>query len=211
MPATTLFIRTEKGNDVIDGLVTNQTAVNGLVVRNNAENNAPFYDDSEQNILKITNNVATAYGYLSSDITLSANTVYAFSVLAKTDSGAKPFFYVVRSGADSRSEAVIGKIEASAGATVANDEQFGMVASSEEGNGWARYYIVIATGDEGMTVRVALFNGSIDGSQKQQGHRVLRLRSDEHFGNLLGGRGRRKRQDHERKDHLYGGGRLHRV
>ena len=164
-----LIYKDGKGNDVIDGLVTNQTAVNGLVVRNNAENNAPFYDDSEQNILKITNNVATAYGYLSSDITLSANTVYAFSVLAKTDSGAKPFFYVVRSGADSRSEAVIGKIEASAGATVADDEQFGMVASSEEGNGWARYYIVIATGDEGMTVRVALFNGSIDGSQKQQG------------------------------------------
>ena len=158
-----------KGNDTIDGLVTTQEAVEGIVERNNVNGNAPYYDDSEQNILKITNNTATAFGYLSNDITLSAKTVYAFSVLVKTEGDANPYFYVVKNGADTRANAVVGKIETKAGATVADDGKFGLTSSAEEGNGWARYYIVIATGEENMTVRVALFNGSIDGNVKQQG------------------------------------------
>ena len=35
--------------------------------------------------------------------------------------------------------------------------------SVKEGDGWTRYYIVIVTGKEAKTVRVALFNGSITG------------------------------------------------
>lgn len=157
-----------KGNTQIEGLPMGQTDASGMVVKNNAENNAPAFDDSEQNVLKITNSTATAYGYLSTDITLSAHTVYAFSVLAKADSAA-PFVYVVKNGAETREKAILGKIEKSANSNLVDDEKFGMIDSSEEGNGWTRYYIVIATGDETETVRVALFNGSIDGTTKQAG------------------------------------------
>jgi len=34
----------------------------------------------------------------------------------------------------------------------------------QEGNGWVRYYFIVETADAGVTVNVALFNGSIDGA-----------------------------------------------
>lgn len=163
-----------KGNQVPASLPINVNDANGIVVRN-AGSGAPLFDDSEANYLQLTNNVATSYGYLSSDITLSANTVYAFSVLAKTTGDLKPFFYVVKNGADNRSEAVIGRVESKADASkVVSDSKFAMFDFKEQeanwtADGWTRYYIVIVTGNKSETVRVALFNGSIDGNTTQQG------------------------------------------
>ncbi len=154
------------GDKIPQTLPQNSNDVTALIVKNSEY--APAFDDSERNFLQITNNVATSYGLLSNDFTLSAKTVYAISVLAKTTDSAKPYIYVVRNGADSRSEAILGKIEANA-TTLADDSVFGMINSTEEGNGWTRYYIVIATGEESVTVRLALFNGSIDGTVTQQG------------------------------------------
>ncbi len=168
-----LIYKDGKGNIRPDGLAVSIADVNGYIVRNNKDNGvvgcAPKFDDSEQNYLKITNNTATAYGYLSSDITLSAHTVYSFSVLAKADSNNAPFIYIVKN-ADDRASAVLAKIEShTATGDATTDNKFGMIASSEEGNGWTRYYIVVITGDESVTARVALFNGSIDGTTKQSG------------------------------------------
>ena len=70
---------------------------------------------------------------------------------------------------------MIGKIESKAdGEKVVNDSKFALVDFKEEeenwtADGWTRYYIVIITGDSPETVRVALFNGSIDGSTTQKG------------------------------------------
>ena len=171
-----LIYKDGKNNLRPDGLPTSQKDVDGYVVKNNGGDTAngecaPIYDDSEQNYLKITNNVATSFGYLSSDISLSAHTVYSFSVLAKTTGTNKPFFYVVKTVSDRTTEnAVLGKIESSTATSSAEtDAKFGMIASSEEGNGWTRYYIVVITGDESVSARVALFNGSIDGLEKQAG------------------------------------------
>lgn len=171
-----LLYKDGKGNIRPEGLATSQSAVSGSIIRNNKGDVAngecaPKFDDSEQNYLKLTNNVATSYGYLSADINLSAHTVYAFSVLAKTTGNSAPFIYVVKNVEDRTTEnAVMGKIEsATATGDAATDTKFGMIASSEEGNGWTRYYVVIITGDETVTARVALFNGSIDGQTKQAG------------------------------------------
>lgn len=154
------------GNKIPENLPQNANDVSALIVKNSKD--APAFDDSERNFLQITNNVATSFGLLSNDFTLSARTVYAVSVLAKTTDSAKPYIYVVRNGAENRGDAILGKIEAKA-TTLANDGAFGMINSTEEGNGWTRYYIVIATGEESMTARLALFNGNIDGTVTQQG------------------------------------------
>lgn len=171
-----LIYKDGKGNDEISGLPTSQADVNGYIVRNNKDNGttgcAPKFDDSEQNYLKLTNNTATAYGYLSSDLTLSAHTVYSFSVLAKVDGESNPYIYIVRNASadEDRANAVLAKIESKSTTTIdKTDASFGMIASTEEGNGWVRYYLVVITGDESVTARVALFNGSIDGNTKQAG------------------------------------------
>lgn len=159
----------------IVGLPNTKSDVTDFVVKNNNKDNtdtgayAPAFDDSEQNYLRLTNNVATSYGYLSANISLSAHTAYAFSVLAKTVGDTNPYIYVVKDNADSRENAIIGKIETKVGETSADDNKFGMVSYKEEGNDWVRYYIVVVTGDDAMTVRMALFNGSIDASKKQAG------------------------------------------
>ncbi len=157
------------GDKSPEGLPQNASDVTAVVEKNMTGNGAPAYDDSEGNFLKLTNNTATAFGYISSDFTLSAKTAYAVSVLAKTEGSTHPNIYVVKNGAENRADAIVGKIETSATDKVANDNAFGMIKSEDEGNGWTRYYIVIVTGDDSMTVRLALFNGKIDGSATQQG------------------------------------------
>lgn len=170
-----LLYKDGKGNIRPENLPTSQSSVNGGIIRNNKGDVAngecaPKYDDSEQNYLKITNNTASAYGYVSADINLSAHTVYSFSVLAKVSAGKSPFIYVVSNATDSRQDAVLAKIDnATASTNGETDAKFGMIASSEEGNGWVRYYLVVITGDDTVTARIALFNGSIDGTKLQDG------------------------------------------
>lgn len=155
-----------KGNLAPSDLPQNASDVTAAIIKNSSL--APSFDDSERNFLQITNNVATSFGYISDDLTLSANTVYAVSVLARTENGTKPYIYLVRSDASDRTEAILGSVTSNATST-ADDASFGMISSSDEGNGWTRYYIVVVTGDESITAHLALFNGSIDGLETQQG------------------------------------------
>lgn len=157
-----------KPDDAIDGLNTLATAIEGSGTLQGAEF-APT-DDAQNNILRIVNNVATSFGYISGDISLSAKTAYVFSVLAKTGD-LDPHFYLIDNSKD-RSEAVVGKVDAKYPADAKIDcELLGQVPENEAtvNNGWVRYYIVYVTGAESTTVRLALFNGTIDGSVKPVG------------------------------------------
>ena len=46
----------------------------------------------------------------------------------------------------------------------ANSALFGR-DDSKEGNGWVRYYMIVVTGDEAISARLALFNGGIDATK----------------------------------------------
>lgn len=159
-----------KGDEEIAGLNRLASDVEGSGTIKNFEF-APT-DDDQHNVLQIVNNTATSFGYLSSDIYLSANTVYVFSVLAKTDGDLNPYFYLIDNSKD-RKDAVIASVTSKyAEGTVINEQLFGQISEDElnpENAGWVRYYIVYVTGAESKTVRIALFNGSIDGSKLVQG------------------------------------------
>ena len=128
-------------------------------------------DDVEKNILRITNDSANSYGYLSEKFTLSAKTVYVVTVMAKMKTNENPYIYVVKDNPSDRSEAYLGKIETVADKDdLASDNDFGLPFFSQNlTNGWYRYYMIIITGDTSVSARLALFNGSIDGTQQQEG------------------------------------------
>ncbi|MCM1195080.1 MAG: hypothetical protein NC332_04005 [Firmicutes bacterium] len=152
-----------KGNETISGLDKTVSAVNGSgIVRENSS-----FDDAEGRVLKLVNNKATSYGFVSDNISLSAKTVYVFSVLSKSESAdvnavTHPYFYVIDTARD-RENAVIGSV-VNIYPSAVNDAWF--CQANENVNGWTRYYIVVVTGAEAMSVRIALFNGSIDGTDK---------------------------------------------
>lgn len=133
---------------------------------------APNYDDEQQNVLRIKNNVATSFGYFSNDITLSSRTVYVFSVLAKTTGDLKPYIYLLNTDTKlEREDRIVASVTApyQKALSAETEQLFGQTPHGEEGEGWVRYYIIVVTGTESQTVRLALFNGSIDGSELQQG------------------------------------------
>ena len=129
-------------------------------------------DDAQKNVLRINNAKATSFGYFSNDITLSARTVYVFSVLTRADvDTAKAHFYLLNNDTSAeRSKRVIAEGKALGGAVADKDSALGQAyAGSELGNDWQRLYIVVVTGAESQTARVALFNGKLDGSEKGTG------------------------------------------
>ncbi|MCH5157324.1 MAG: hypothetical protein J1G02_05575 [Clostridiales bacterium] len=128
-------------------------------------------DDEQKNVLQIKNNVATSYGYYSSNISLSAKTAYVISVMYKTENEAlKPFIYLLNMDTTitDRAERIITSVN---GAQSLNDDTARLLgyAYNSFGNGWTRYYMVIVTGNESVTASLALFNGSIDGTVTQTG------------------------------------------
>lgn len=128
------------------------------------------WDDGYGYYLELNNNVATAQGYLSQSISLSAKSVYRISVLARTDGTAKPFIYLINQAAakgvdGSREKAIIGKFENAA----TNSKMDELLMQPVQENGWVRYYFIVETADESVSVNVALFNGSIDGVTTQTG------------------------------------------
>lgn len=150
-----------KGDEAfVKDLDTTAAATKGTGVTN--KDGAPSHSDPESNILKLVNNAATSQGYLSSNITLSAHSVYAISVLAKAEDGAKPYIYLINNSFD-RANAVVAKITDVATKDI-EDKVFGQL--NQSGEGWHRYYIIVVTGDESQTVRLGLFNGSIDGKEQ---------------------------------------------
>lgn len=165
--------RDGKGDDQIEGLNKTAEASWGGIEKNDQADslNKIKGDDVEKNVLKLENKQATAQGYVSAKFTLTSKTVYALSVMAKVDTGKNPYIYVVKDNPANRTEdAFLGKIETAADTTtIADDNKFGNPFFQENlTNGWVRYYMIIVTGDENVSARLALFNGSIDGT-KQEG------------------------------------------
>lgn len=156
-----------KGNTYPTGIDTTKAATEGTgVEREWAE--APTYDDVYRNVLKLNNALSTSQGFVSSNLSLSAKTVYAFSVLAKTN-GNTPYIYLIDAKKARDEEGVIiASVTSNADTSkLVADSVFGMDA--EIGDGWTRYYFVVVTGSETMSARLALFNGSIDGASPATG------------------------------------------
>ena len=156
-----------KGNEEITGLLTGKNVVDNKIVTTGA----PDFDDEYGYYLAVTNKQATAQGFLSQNISLSAKSVYRISVLAKVEGDAKPFIYLVnralaQSEDGSREKAIIGKFEAAA--TNSKMDEL-LMQPQQSANGWVRYYFIVETADIGTAVNVALFNGSIDGTTLQAG------------------------------------------
>ena len=135
-------------------------------------------DDEQQNVLRIDNAVATSFGYFSSDFTLSAKSAYVISVMFKAENKT-PYIYLINSNtetdltdaAEARDSRIIASVtdtnqKFDKDSTVA--ELFGYDYNTFE-NGWVRYYMVVVTGSESLSVRLALFNGSLDGAKTQDG------------------------------------------
>ncbi len=136
--------------------ITVDTSVGGVTSGVLLDSNiAPTYDDSATGVLQITNNTATSFGYLSSDISLSANTVYVLSVLVRNDDGT-PNVYLVN-----KSEGTLVTV-AGTTASSTNSSDFNLPDTDDE---WTRYYFVYVTGDTAQTVNLALWNGDIEATE----------------------------------------------
>ena len=128
--------------------------------------------DEQQNVLSIVNNEATSFGYYSNNITLYAHTAYVLSAMFRTDEGLNPFIYVIDTDTEKkREERILASVTSTAQQNSGINAR--LLNHNTDNNqfvdGWARYYMIVVTGDESMTVRLALFNGSIDGETTQQG------------------------------------------
>lgn len=129
------------------------------------------YDDNKNpGALVIVNNGATSHGYLSDTFTLTANNVYCVSVLVKLgDVPGLPAMYLLDSNAKSRETAIlaslVGEKQATANSTLLGKE----LEDSNEGAGWVRYYMIVVTGNETISARLALFNGKIDATKTDGG------------------------------------------
>ncbi len=161
-----MLYRDGKDTEAIEGIERKRSDVTGSQVLRGIEEGLGYgdYDDEQRNVLRIRNNVATSFGYFSNDITLSTRTVYVFSVLAKGDNAN---FYLMNTDTTlNRADRVI----ATGKEVTENETSFGqLIQHSDLQNGWSRYYIMVITGDETQTVRIALFNGSLDGTKLNQG------------------------------------------
>ena len=151
-----------KGNEAINGVVTTKDAIDNKIMKVGA----PSYDDAYGYYLAVTNKQATAQGFLSQSISLSAKSIYRISVLAKVEGNANPYIYLVNKALaqaeeGTRADAIVGKFEAVA---TNSDMDKLLMQPVQEGNGWVRYYFIVETADAGVAVNVALFNGSIDGT-----------------------------------------------
>ena len=157
-----------KGNDAITGVLTGSDAISNRIVKTGA----PNFDDAYGYYLAVTNTKATAQGFISQNISLSAKSVYRISVLAKVEGETQPYIYLVNralaqgEGA-TRADAIIGKFEAAA--TNSKMDEILMQPAQDSTNGWVRYYFIVETADQAASVNVALFNGSIDGTQLKTG------------------------------------------
>lgn len=148
------------GNQYEDKLTRLAKDIDGSGVLKNWDG-APNYDDEQRNVLQIVNNVATSFGFYSNDITLSARTAYVFSVLVKGN----PYIYLLNTDTSlDRADRVVASVTSTSDKH-ADDALYGQTSYTEEGDGWVRYYFLVVTKAESQTVRIALFNGSLDATQ----------------------------------------------
>ena len=105
------------------------------------------------NYLMIRNVADTSYGYLSQTKTLSADSIYRFTVSLKTFGSAKASIYII----DDESK-VLEALDTKA--------SFDDVAT----NGWETFEFFIKTGELSKTIRIGLWNGARDGSSTSVGY-----------------------------------------
>lgn len=159
-----------KGN-TLSGDKISQAAVSGSGVVQNIGN--PDTDDEVKNVLKVTAN-GTAFGYMSSSLSLSANQVTLISVLAKVEGSAKPSIHLVDTSAGTeRKDMVIASITDNADSTKVIDATEHFAESGNEGSGWTRYFFVVVTGSKSRTVRLVLMNGDILGTTLTTGESTV--------------------------------------
>ena len=133
--------------------------------------NGVVLDDPQRNVLKIQNNAKTSFGYYSSDITLSSKTAYVISAMFRSDdSSLDPHIYLINTDTSlERQERIITSVTSKSQTFDDNTAMLLGYDFNEFDNGWVRYYMIVVTGDESMNVRLALFNGSIDGETQYEG------------------------------------------
>lgn len=111
--------------------------------------------------LLIKNVTSACYGYLGSQLTFSANTTTLVSVQVKVADGATAFVYLAN--ADPLSYFGVLKVaESPLCVKVTKD-------SAPTTDKWVTVNFVITTGDQDITYRVELWNGSRDGEIQSQG------------------------------------------
>ncbi|MBR5250479.1 MAG: hypothetical protein IKV38_00460, partial [Clostridia bacterium] len=111
-----------------------------------------YVDDDAHSMLMIYNNQLTACGYKSSAITLSKNSFYRISVLAKGIGNAVPYVYLTNGA----------KTVYFSSQENATNEYTSVAFEEIDKNltgGWTRYYVYVATGDTDQAVCLELWNG----------------------------------------------------
>ena len=145
-----------KGNELSDDLRTNELVAGSGIVKGNSP-----VDDDQKNALQIKTN-GTNFGYISNDISLSSRTVYVFSVLVKLEDADHPFIYLVDTSKGREDKGVIiARVEGTQDIEE-NLLDYAVGDTTENVDGWVRYYLVYVTTNTTATVRLALFNGKID-------------------------------------------------
>lgn len=170
-----MLYRDGKGNDEIPDLHRVKSAVEYGLKRNyTAADGNHGHDDAQNNVLYINNKKSTSFGFMSSSFTLNAHTVYSFSFLVKGD----PYFYIFNNSATdddgntiARGDRVIAKVTSeTAKPTETQQKALGFDYTTVPlQNDWQNYNVVLITGDESLSVRILLFNGSLDGTTLKTG------------------------------------------
>ncbi len=123
----------------------------------------------------VNNETATSTGIIGKKITVPANTAYQFTVKVKAAGGAKANIYLIDA-----SNPTIGEFDNNNTATVTynvlNYKPAGntadaidrTIAAEIDDYGVVTFYVV--TGDEAMSFRLELYNGTRDGSENSQGY-----------------------------------------
>jgi hypothetical protein len=125
-----------------------------------------YADDDAHSALVIYNKEATAHGYTSTAITLTKNSFYRISVLAKGINSAIPSVYLTNG-----STTVFAGYEGTNNGNYVSNT-FIDIDENINGTGYNRYYIYVATGNTDKTVYLELWlgnRGATDNSGYQQG------------------------------------------
>ncbi|MBO5927312.1 MAG: hypothetical protein J6Q32_00445, partial [Clostridia bacterium] len=140
------------------------------------------WKESQDNIqpLMIYNADKDSYGYIGATTLVSASTVdssincVTFEVSLKVVGNAKAFIYVVDLSSPDKDVMTIDVSTNTNGVKYVDETNIGEKRLAFEGitetNGWVTYKIYIVQGTEDKNIRIELWNGSRDGSDKSKGY-----------------------------------------
>lgn len=122
-------------------------------------------DDTNIQPIIIKNYVKASYGYIGSALTFSANTTTLVSVQVKVlDSETNAYVYLTNS--DSLSD--LGVLDISNGTTT-HDLAVKVTSASKPTDGWVTVNFLVTAGENDISYRIELWNGSRDGNAKSVG------------------------------------------